>query len=140
MEQIPELLSRGRTMLSLLNPGRSRIASRATQRRDRRCLFLEPLEGRRLLAGLAVIESGGTTVVSEVGGTDTLAVSLTDAPTSNVVLNITSSDTGEATAAPATLTFTPANWNIAQTITVTGVDDPLIDGNQLSTIAISVND
>src|SRR5439155_21622480 len=26
------------------------------------------------------------------------------------------------------LTFTPANWNVAQTVTVTGVDDALLDG------------
>jgi hypothetical protein len=29
----------------------------------------------------------------------------------------------------ATLTFTPANWNTPQTVTVTGADDTLIDGD-----------
>ena len=30
---------------------------------------------------------------------------------------------------PASLTFTTANWNTAQTVTVTGVDDCLDDGD-----------
>ena len=30
---------------------------------------------------------------------------------------------------PASLTFTPANWNVAQTVTVTGVDDAVDDGD-----------
>ena len=41
----------------------------------------------------------------------------------DVVLNVTSGDTGEATVSPSTLTFTAANWNQPQTVTVTGVDD-----------------
>ena len=29
---------------------------------------------------------------------------------------------------PASLVFTSANWNVAQTVTVTGVDDAVVDG------------
>ena len=39
---------------------------------------------------------------------------------SDVVLSVVSGDTGEATVSAASLTFTPSNWNTAQTITVTG--------------------
>ena len=60
-------------------------------------------------------------------------------PTNNVVLAITSSDAGEATV-NSPLTFTNANWNTPQTVTVTGVDDNIIDGNINSTITISVVD
>ena len=35
---------------------------------------------------------------------------------------------------PASLTFTAANWNVAQTVTVTGVDDALDDGDIAYTI------
>ena len=35
----------------------------------------------------------------------------------------------KARSAPASLTFTPANWNVAQTVTVTGVDDAIDDGD-----------
>ena len=60
-------------------------------------------------------------------------------PTSDVVLTVTSSDTGEATV-NSPLTFTPANWDTAQTVTVTGVDDDLIDGTITSTITVAVDD
>ena len=43
-------------------------------------------------------------------------------PANDVVLSISSSDTGEATVTNS-LTFTSANWDKAQTVTVTGVDD-----------------
>ena len=42
--------------------------------------------------------------------------------------------TTEGTVSPATLTFTPANWNTAQTVTVTGVDDAVDDGDIAYTI------
>ena len=60
-------------------------------------------------------------------------------PTSDVVLTVTSSDTGEATV-NSPLTFTPANWDTAQTVTVTGVDDDLVDGTITSTITLAVDD
>ena len=50
-------------------------------------------------------------------------------PTADVTIAVSSSDTGEGTVAPAALTFTAANWNMAQTVTVTGVNDDLDDGN-----------
>src|SRR2546429_401096 len=40
----------------------------------------------------------------------------------------------EGTVAPASVTFTPASWNTAQTVTVTGVDDFAVDGNVAYTI------
>ncbi|SVD97744.1 uncharacterized protein METZ01_LOCUS450598, partial [marine metagenome] len=45
-----------------------------------------------------------------------------------VTVAVSSSDTGEASVSPATLTFTEANRNTAQTVTVTGVDDNNSDG------------
>ncbi|GIR37530.1 MAG: hypothetical protein CM15mP49_29150 [Actinomycetota bacterium] len=38
------------------------------------------------------------------------------------------------------VTFTPVNWDTAQTITVTGVDDDLVDGTITSTITVAVDD
>jgi len=54
--------------------------------------------------------SGGSTGVTEAGGTDTFTVVLDAEPTSNVVLTVSSSDTGEATVSAASLTFTPSRW------------------------------
>ena len=46
---------------------------------------------------------------------------------------------GEATAT-STLTFTSANPDTAQVVTVTGVDDDLVDGTETSTMTISIVD
>ena len=61
-------------------------------------------------------------------------------PTSNVVILVSSADTGEATVDVSLLTFTPANWDTAQTVTVTGVDDDLDDGDQSTLITLSIDD
>ena len=92
------------------------------------------------VAGFTIVQTGGTTSVSESGSTDTLTVALNARPLSNVVINVTSGDTGEATVGPATLTFTPANYNTPQTVTVTGVNDPAVDGDQVTTLTLSIND
>ena len=91
-------------------------------------------------AGFTIAESSGGTSVTEAGSTDTFTVVLDAEPTSDVVLSVVSGDTGEATVSAASLTFTPSNWNTAQTITVTGVDESVDDGNQSTTVTISVVD
>jgi len=55
----------------------------------------------------------------------------------DVTVAVSSSDTGEATVSPATLTFTEANRNTAQTVTVTGVNDDNADGNKAYKIILS---
>ncbi len=90
--------------------------------------------------GITVTETAGATTTGENGSTDTYTVELNTEPTSNVVINVTSGDTGEGTVDKATLTFTTANWNTPQTVTVTGVDDNLVDGTQNYDITLSVDD
>ena len=89
--------------------------------------------------GFTVTESDGSTTVSESGTTDTFTVVLDSAPLTDVVITVTSGDTGEATVDLATLTFTPTNWATAQTVTVTGVDDLIVDGSQTTTITLSID-
>ena len=91
-------------------------------------------------AGFTVTQSGGSTTVAETGSTDTFTVVLNAQPTSNVVISVVSSDTGEATVSAGTLTFTNGNWDTPQTITITGVDDDLVDGSQTTTTTLSVVD
>ena len=57
-----------------------------------------------------------------------------------MVIGVSSGDTDEATVSAASLTFTNSNWNSSQTVTVTGVDDAVIDGSQDTTITLTVND
>jgi hypothetical protein len=46
-----------------------------------------------------------------------------------VVIPVASSDTTEGTVSASSLTFTAADWNVPQTVTVTGVDDLVDDGD-----------
>lgn len=68
-------------------------------------------------------------MTTEAGGTDSFTVVLNTAPTADVTIGLASSDVGEGTVFPASLVFTPDNWNIPQTVTVTGVDDVVDDGD-----------
>ncbi len=74
--------------------------------------------------------SGNTT---EAGGTATFTVSLDSQPTANVVIALSSNDVSEGTV-PASVTKTPGNWNANTTVTVTGVDDNIVDGDVIYTI------
>src|SRR5439155_448535 len=85
------------------------------------------------LAGVTVTPIAGLTT-TEAGGTATFTVALNSQPTANVSIGLASSDLTEGTVAPASLTFTAANWNTPQTVTVTGVDDAIADGNIAYTI------
>ncbi len=87
-----------------------------------------------LAPGVTVTATPGLQT-TEAGGTVAFSVVLTEAPTANVVIPIASSDSTEGTASAASLTFTAANWNVAQIVTVTGRDDSASDGNVFYSIA-----
>ena len=53
---------------------------------------------------------------------------LISAPSANVVINVASSDSTEASVSPSKLTFTTANWNQPQPVTITGANDNFDDG------------
>jgi len=80
------------------------------------------------IAGITIIPTTGL-ATTEAGGTDTFTVVLNTQPTADVTINLTSDNPAEGTVNQPSLTFTPANWNTAQTVTVTGVDDLVADGD-----------
>jgi hypothetical protein len=86
-------------------------------------------------AGVTVSPSSGLTT-SESGGSDQFSVVLDAAPTADVVIPVSSSDTSEGTVDKTQLTFTADNWNVPQVVTVTGVDDTVRDGNVKYVISI----
>ncbi|MFS4416528.1 Calx-beta domain-containing protein [Maribacter sp. 2307ULW6-5] len=90
------------------------------------------------VAGFTLSETNLSTV--ENGGPATFTVVLDAAPASNVVISATSGNTGEGSVLPATLTFTSANFAQPQTVTVTPVDDQVLDGDQTYDITLSVVD
>ncbi len=79
-------------------------------------------------AGITVNPSSGL-VTTEGGGTDTFTVVLDSEPTADVSIALVSSDSSEGTVSPGMLTFTAANWDTPQTVTVSGVDDMINDGD-----------
>ena len=92
--------------------------------------------------GGRLVESDGTTSVTEAAGagnTDDFTVVLDAQPLTDVVLTVVSGDLTEATVDQATLTFTNADWDSPQTVTVTGVDEALVDGPQNTLITMSVD-
>ncbi|HVZ74605.1 MAG TPA: hypothetical protein VHJ20_19620 [Polyangia bacterium] len=75
-----------------------------------------------------VLDGADELVTSEDGTAETFTVRLDVQPTASVTVPLASSNVGEGTVSPASLTFTPSSWNVPQTVTVTGADDRVVDG------------
>jgi len=88
------------------------------------------------LPGITVSVVSGNT--SEASVTSTFTVVLQAQPTDTVTISVTSTDATEGTADTELLTFTALNWDTPQTVTVTGVDDDIDDGNIDYTITLGV--
>ncbi len=71
-------------------------------------------------AGVSVSE---TTLTVAEGNSSTYTVVLDAQPASNVVIGVTRSGSSDVTVSPATLTFSPSNWDTAQTVTVRAAQD-----------------
>ncbi|MGF1938683.1 MAG: beta strand repeat-containing protein [Nostoc sp. ChiQUE02] len=80
------------------------------------------------IAGFSISPITGL-VTTEAGGTASFNIQLTSQPTANVTFNLSSSKVSEGTVSVSSVTFTAANWNTPQTITVTGVNDNIVDDN-----------
>ncbi|MCO6043307.1 PKD domain-containing protein [Aeoliella sp. ICT_H6.2] len=87
-------------------------------------------------AGVTVSPTSGL-VTTEAGGTDSFTVRLNSEPLSDVTIGLSPSDTSEGAVLPASLVFTPGNWNQPRTVTVTGQQDTQFDGNVTYTIDTS---
>lgn len=74
---------------------------------------------------VTLAQSGGSTFTTENGVTDTYTVTLSHEPSSDVVVTATAN--AQLSLSPSVLTFTPANWATPQTVTITAVDDALVE-------------
>src|SRR5205823_6419724 len=79
-------------------------------------------------AGISVTPVAGLTS-SEAGGSASFTIVLDSKPTASVVVGLSSSNAAEGTISASTVTFTTANWNAPQTVTISGVDDFVDDGD-----------
>jgi len=93
--------------------------------------------------GVSIIESSGTTAVTEGTGTDSYTVVLTALPTGPVDVvdgggRCLVNESGGSAAATTTLNFATANWSTAQTVTVTANNDTTAELRHLGTITHSI--
>jgi hypothetical protein len=79
-----------------------------------------------------------TRTTTEGGATQNFSVVLPTAPTGNVTIPISSTNTGEGTIAVSSLVFTTLNWNTPQTVTITPINDNIADGNVVYTIDLGL--
>lgn len=89
-----------------------------------------------LQAGISVGAVSGQTC--EDGTTATFTVVLTHEPSADVFIPVFSGDLDEGSVSTDTLIFTPADWGTARTVTVTGVDDAVDDGDKAYTVHLGV--
>lgn len=95
-------------------------------------------------AAIVVVESGGITNTMEGFGNDSVSYTLSSKPSSDVVLNL-NFDSSQITlngssSGLLSLTFTSANWNTAQNVTVAAVADGVIESaTHTSNITYSVS-
>ena len=96
------------------------------------------VEGTLIVPSINLSTISGNT--SESGAVATFDVNLLTQPDSNVVLSITSANTAEDTVSPTVLTFTSSNYSTPQTVTLTGIDDSVVDGDVTTVITVEVDD
>ena len=77
--------------------------------------------------GISVTPTSGL-MTTEGGGTAEFSVKLESEPISDVLIPLRSSDPSEGTADTRALEFTPDDWEVAKTVTVTGMNDGDEDG------------
>lgn len=75
-----------------------------------------------------IVVSPAQITTTEAGGSAQVTVVLSAQPTASVTIALASSDPTEGSLSVAQVVFTPQNWNVPQTVTVTGVNDFEPDG------------
>jgi hypothetical protein len=78
--------------------------------------------------GAIVVTAGSHLKTSEDGRNATFKVRLGSAPIADVVVPLSSTKPREGAVEPASLVFTAQNWNVNQTVTVTGTNDCAPEG------------
>lgn len=88
---------------------------------------------------MVVITPTSGLLTTEAGGTMSFDVQLIGgcAPLNDVEIQLASSDPSEGTVSPTMLVFPYQQWTQVQTVTVTGVDDALLDGDVAYSITTS---
>lgn len=99
---------------------------------------LAPTANAAPLAGEVLISTPSNLETGENGQQVEFDVWLSEQPDSSVLVPFSSTDPNEGVPDLSMLTFSPMNWNIPQKVIVTGVDDDVIDGNQVYSLVVGV--
>ena len=89
------------------------------------------------VAGMTLSES--SLLLSETSSSQTVSVVLNAEPTSAVEIAISVNDQTEASVDVSRLTFAPGNWDVPQAVTVSGVDDSVADGVEVSQLSVAID-
>ena len=73
----------------------------------------------------------------DTGAAETFSIMLAEEPSGDVILNLYSSNPGEISVSPASVTLNSANWNTGATVTVTPEYDGITDGDQRCSVLAS---
>ncbi|MDE0675022.1 MAG: hypothetical protein OXI06_08095, partial [bacterium] len=88
-------------------------------------------------AGAGFVLSETMATVAEAGGTASYKVALKSQPTRQVILDVWTVGAGVSTdVADDALNFSISNWNTAQTVTLTGVNDDIDNPNDRRTVEV----
>ena len=95
------------------------------------------------VSAIVLSPSDGGTVISEELGTDVFGVTLASRPQSDVLINL---DLMDGDAGPldmavdsSELLFTPGNWNVPQMVSLTGIPDLLVEGDEVGKVTLRVD-
>ena len=89
------------------------------------------------VAGVIVAHSGVTTIVSEAGLTDTVTVVLSAPPSGANTVTVAVSGAPQLSSSSPSVVFNSSNWNIAQTLTISAIDDPVVEGSHSGTLTFT---
>ncbi|MBU44411.1 MAG: hypothetical protein CMN76_14415 [Spirochaetaceae bacterium] len=97
-------------------------------------------------AGISLVESGGSTDTTEAGATDTYTLVLNSEPTANVTITVNGDAqtliNGGSCGVPSAscdFVFSAVTWNVAQTVTISAVDDAVAEGAHNGTVSHGVS-
>ncbi|MCA9261387.1 MAG: lamin tail domain-containing protein, partial [Planctomycetales bacterium] len=143
-------------LLALLGPGQPQLNEDAANSKDLFALARRPDDGVPLqttsyvdqlptpkalndppVARISVFQNAGRLNTAEGGAADSYQIVLTSFPTANVDIVVSpdsQTDVGAGPGVAITLTFTPADAILPQTVVVTAVDDDLVEGIHTSAI------
>lgn len=116
--------------VSLEERGRNQLIF-TTYQRNRNPFIDHPEFAARIWG--TVSQSKLAAAVAEGGATDSYTLRLGSQPTADVTIALGTSPGGQVTASPASVTFTSANWDQPQTVTLTAVNDLVEEATTLTT-------